>query len=53
VIVVDMQHDFVHEDGALYGPDAARAVPVIVAPLAPKQGDEVFRKLRYDAFCGM
>ncbi|TVR90779.1 MAG: cysteine hydrolase [Trueperaceae bacterium] len=96
VLVVDMQHDFVHEDGALYGPDAARAVPVIeavlrrarsagarvmysqdwhgdddpefviwgehakagswgaeiVAPLAPQQGDEVFRKLRYDAFYG-
>ena len=96
VLVVDMQHDFVHEDGALYGPDAARAVPVIeglihrardagarvmytqdwhgdddpefaiwgqharagtwgaeiVAPLAPRDGDEVFRKLRYDAFYG-
>lgn len=96
VLVVDMQHDFVHVDGALYGPDAARAVPVIegllqrargagarimytqdwhgdddpefsiwgehakadswgaeiVAPLAPQRGDEVFRKLRYDAFYG-
>ena len=28
-----MQHDFVHEDGALYGPDAARAVQVIDAVL--------------------
>ncbi len=29
LIVVDMQNDFAHEGGALYGEDAARAAPVI------------------------
>lgn len=29
LIVVDMQHDFVHPDGSLYGPDAQRVVPSI------------------------
>jgi nicotinamidase-related amidase len=29
LIVVDMQNDFVHEDGALYVPDAAATVPAI------------------------
>ena len=96
LIVVDMQHDFVHPDGRLYGADAQRVVPSIarllerareagvrvvytqdwhgdddpefalwgeharagtwgaelVAELAPGEGDEVVRKLRYDAFYG-
>lgn len=29
VIVVDMQNDFAHPDGALFGEDARRAIPVI------------------------
>ena len=96
LVVVDMQHDFVHPDGALYGPEAERAAPVIarligrareagvrvvytqdwhadddpefaiwgehaladtwgaeiVEALRPRSGDEVVRKLRYDAFYG-
>ncbi len=96
VIVVDMQNDFAHPDGALYGEAAERAIPVIarllerarpagahvmytqdwhgdddpefaiwgehakagtwgadiVEPLTPNGADEVFRKLRYDAFYG-
>ena len=96
LIVIDMQHDFVHPDGTLFGPDAQQVVPVIesllrrareagarvvftqdwhgaddpefalwgeharaetwgaeiVAELAPSEGDEVVRKLRYDAFYG-
>ena len=96
VVVVDMQRDFAHPDGALYGPDAERAVPAmaglvakarranvpvfytqdwhgtedpefeiwgehataeswgaeIVDGLTPEAGDEIVRKLRYDAFYG-
>lgn len=96
LIVIDMQHDFAHPDGTLFGPDARQVVPVIagllrrareagvrvvftqdwhgaddpefalwgeharadtwgaeiVAELAPLDGDEVVRKLRYDAFYG-
>ncbi len=96
LIVVDMQHDFVHPDGALYGPAAAEAVPriarlveraraagvrvvytqdwhpegdpefevwgeharagswgaEIVSELAPEAGDEIVRKVRFDAFYG-
>ncbi len=96
LIVVDMQHDFVHPDGALYGSDAAKAsariasllararsagVRVvytqdwhpegdpefevwgvharagtwgaeIVSELAPAPGDEIIRKVRFDAFYG-
>lgn len=29
VIVIDMQNDFAHPDGALYGEDASSAIPVI------------------------
>ena len=29
LIVIDMQHDFVHPDGTLFGPDAQQVVPVI------------------------
>jgi nicotinamidase-related amidase len=96
VVVIDMQNDFAHPDGALYAEEAQRAIPVIaelleraraagvpvvytqdwhgdadpefdvwgeharadtwgarvVEPLAPEPGDEVIRKLRYDAFYG-
>lgn len=33
LIVVDMQNDFVHPDGSLYGENAERAVPVIAGLL--------------------
>lgn len=96
VVVVDMQHDFVSEGGALQGPDTAATVPVIadllerarsagvfvaysqdthaegdpewaiwpeharvgtwgweiVPELAPREGELVVRKPRYDAFYG-
>ncbi|MFU8889361.1 MAG: cysteine hydrolase family protein [Trueperaceae bacterium] len=96
VVVVDMQNDFAHPRGALYGEAAERAIPriaevvararaagarvvytqdwhgeddpefavwgeharagswgaQIVDALAPHDGDEVIRKLRYDAFYG-
>lgn len=96
VVVIDMQNDFAHPDGALYGEEAQRAIPVIaglleraraagvavvytqdwhgdddpefevwgeharadtwgarvVEPLTPEPGDEIIRKLRYDAFYG-
>lgn len=31
LVVVDMQNDFAHADGALFGDDARRAIPVIAA----------------------
>lgn len=96
VVVVDMQNDFAHPRGALYGEQAECAIPriievvararqagvrvvytqdwhgeddpefavwgeharagswgaEIVDELAPHAGDEVIRKLRYDAFYG-
>lgn len=96
LIVVDMQNDFAHEDGALFVPDAPATIPVvaglleraraaaarvvytqdwhpeddpefaiwprhvvehswgaeIVAELAPRPGETVLRKTRYDGFYG-
>jgi len=44
VIVVDMQNDFVHPDGALFVPDAPKTVPAIARLLekARKSGVPVF-----------
>ncbi len=96
LVIVDMQHDFVSDGGALQGPDTAATVPVIagmldsargagafvvfsqdthadgdpewriwpeharegswgweiVPELAPREGELVVRKPRYDAFYG-
>jgi len=96
LVVVDMQNDFAHPDGALFVPDAEKTIPTIrqllerfrekgapifftqdwhdeddpefkiwprhavagtwgaeiVAELAPRPGEKVVRKLRYDGFYG-
>ncbi len=96
LVVVDMQNDFAHPEGALFVPDAAKTIPVIgsllerfrekgapvfftqdwheeddpefriwprhavagswgaeiVAELAPRPGERVIKKLRYDGFYG-
>ena len=96
LIVVDMQNDFAHPEGALFVPDAQKSIPAIqrllekaraagvrvvftqdwhdeddpefkiwprhavagswgaeiVAELAPRPGEKVVKKLRYDGFYG-
>lgn len=96
LVVVDMQNDFAHPEGALFVPEAAKTIPVIagllerfrekgapvfftqdwheeddpefriwprhavagswgaeiVAELAPRPGERVIKKLRYDGFYG-
>ncbi len=96
LVVVDMQNDFAHPDGALFVPDAEKTIPTIrglldrfrekgapvfftqdwhdeddpefkiwprhavagtwgaeiVAELAPRPGEKVVKKLRYDGFYG-